>query len=85
MNALDRRIKRERKLIYKEFKKLFKARDMAVKHLTKPIRISQLIDYFTLRGNENFWMSTTDLAHLIVHKQNVIRGIKPPKPPIPKK
>ena len=80
MNRLDKRIKRVRTQRYKLLKKLFKARDMASGYLDKPIRISQLINN-SLILNEVDYAFTGDLAYFIVKKENLIRGIRPPKPP----
>ncbi|HCG4535552.1 TPA: hypothetical protein NJY08_004397 [Salmonella enterica subsp. enterica serovar Typhi str. AG3] len=82
MNRLDKRIKRERKQAYKVAKKIFKARDIASKHLSKPLKVSRLVEYFSTYGNEELWSSTTDLAYFIVKKENLIRRTRPPIRPV---
>lgn len=81
MSSLDRIIKKERKLRYRKLKKLFKARDMASKHIDRTMKISLLdkaLDTNTV--NSHF---TGNLAKMIIDTHKRILGItiRPPKPP----
>src|SRR6185312_14234454 len=80
LNALDRIIKRERKLRYKRLTKLFIARGMASKHLKLTIKISDLDKHFRKDEHNHFFVG--DLAKYIVDNYKKILNIYP-RPPRP--
>lgn len=79
MNRVDRVMLKERKTRYKRLRKLFKARDMATKHISGTLRVTELkIDFTTSFIDSHF---TSDLAlEIIAYYQMKSRR---PKPPIP--
>lgn len=86
MNRLDKMIRRERRKRYKKIKKLFKARDMASKHIKGNIKVSMLVHnvYISYYPNEDFYISTSNLAKMIFHHRHKILN-RPPVRPVKKK
>src|SRR5690606_19506411 len=70
-NALDRMITRERKAKYKYYKKLFKARDMASKHVKEAVTVNMVMWNFQ-EGFLKFAFAKT-IAKEIVDKKGFLK------------
>lgn len=85
---IERRCKRERKARYKYFKKLFKARDAASKHVKPIVKVSTLKKFLKDPPRSSYAEEISGakmIALEIVKRKGDLLPIRPPKPPLTKR